>query len=361
MKQWIPMDRYHISGVRAWLDEQAVKGQKLVKMGHFFATFEEKTEKRLAYHVEPKTEQEERKTVLAELGWEYVTDMGRSFAVYASTRKTLRYPPLADEAVKALKKEQMHTVYRLLPGLLLLIFLIGLGCQLYAQELMLCALDDVMIGLYVILLIDNIWQIALAIRRRRFLKRLEAGQPTSNQKHHSRALTCILLAALLLMEGGLWIARQSASWKGPIAEATISYTSLQELEQEKIAEEAVRKEFANTAEFNTSFLVPVQYELRQSGETEKDTEPVLQMRYDEAVTEGLAAKLLEARITSMLRWNEQMKALPIEIAGADEAYSASYQHIQYLFLRRGKRVLSVFYMGDQELTERAEAFDIMLE
>lgn len=360
MKQWIPMDRYHISGLEAWLAEMAEAGWKLKKMGRFFAYFEQKEEKRLTYHIEIKTEGEDRQAELKADGWEYVSDMGKNFAIYSSTRKTIKIPPYSQKAIQKLKKQQLQVGFSALWMLLLLVFLIGLGYQLYAQEFVLCTLNDAMMGLYLLLVIFNIQEIGMALRRRKFLKHLQEGRPTSASKRHTTAAVYLILTGLLLAEGGVWAARGMQSWQGDIEKAAIVYPSLEELELCALSDEQGRKEFGNTAEFSTSFLVPVQYELRQSGQTEAGSEPILQIKYDEAASEALAAKLLTARVASMLRWNESIQAQKVEIAGAEEAYAASYQSMQYLFMRQGTKVVSVFYMGNQDLTERASVFLKML-
>lgn len=355
MKRWIPMDRYHISGLEAWLSDLAKEGWKLQKMGRFFAYFEKKEEKRFAYHIEIKAEEEREEELKAD-GWEYISDMGKNFAVYGSKRKTLKVPAYSQEAIKRLKKEQLQVGSRAVWMLLLLIFLIALGYQLYAQEFVMCTLDDAMMGLYLLLMIYNIQEMGLALRRRRFLKHLQEGKATATSKRHTTAAVCLILTGLLVAEGSLWGIRALQSWQGDIAQADIVYTSLEELESTEVSGEVIRKEFGNTAKFSTSFLVPVQYELRQSGHTASGSEPALQMKYDEAVNEMLASKLLKARVVSMLRWNESIQAQEAEIMGAEEAYVASYQSMQYLFMRQGSKVLSVFYMGNQDLAERASAF-----
>lgn len=360
MKKWIPVDSYNLTALEAWLLEMAQSGWRLVKMGSFFASFEPKEPGRLSYHIEPKAE--ENQEAYADLGWSYVCDMSRAFEIYCTTRKTLKLPSHQEEGLKALRKKQRRAIWNSLLVPLWLVFFTALGTQLYAGQAALVALNDAIIGLYAVLLILSIQEIGMGIRRMRFLKKFAAGEPTSRSKRRSKSVVCILLAALLLAEGGLFLARQLTEREEPIADSEISgFTTMEEVEGVEVAEEFYRKEYGNTVKLARSFLVPVQLEVRQSGRTGSGVEPAMRIRYDEAVSEGMAQSLLTARVAVDLGWNDRIQAAKLEVAGADEAYLAAYQSMQYLFLRRGEKVVSVFYVGEQELSEKAELFEKMLE
>ena len=47
-------------------------------------------------------------------------------------------------------------------------------------------------------------------------------------------------------------------------------------------------------------------------------------------------------------------------ADVDEAYAAGYMGFQYLFLREGDRMVTVYYYSEQDLTAQAELFVDMI-
>lgn len=362
MKKWIPVDSYNITAIEEWLAEMARSGLRLVKIGRDWASFEKMDPGRLSYHIEPKGEDEkEDRKAYEELGWSYLCDMGGTFDVYTTPRKTLKLPPREKKNVKNLRKKQRHAIASPMLMLLLMVFFFALGMQLYVGEVALLALDDAVIGLYAVLIIFSIQEIGMGIRRSLFLKRLEAGKPTSVTHRRSRALVCILLAALLLAEGCLFGVRRSQRYEVPIGEVDVPYASLEEVESAAVAEEFSLKEFGNTAKFAASFAVPVQWEFRQSGQLSSGAESVMRVRREEAVSEKLAGSLVWARMAADLHWNDRLQAAEVSVEGADEAYMASYQSIQYLFMRKGTQVVSVYYLGEQDLSKRLDVFVKMLE
>ena len=64
---------------------------------------------------------------------------------------------------------------------------------------------------------------------------------------------------------------------------------------------------------------------------------------------------MEARMD----WNQILMKWKIE-AEVDEAYAAGYMGFQYLFLRDGKRMVTVYYYGEQDLNEHMDLFVNML-
>ena len=350
MRQWIPMDWYRITEMEEWLKEMAQKGWRLTKIGRFFtAQFEQMEPGRLSYHIEPKAE--ENKAAFEELGWTYICDSHDDFEIYATTRKTPKLPEAAEEAVRRLKKKQWSVIGSFVFTPLLLIFAFAFASQYYAGQAITLLKDDAMLGLFLVLIIDSIYEIGLGLRRRRLLIQWENGKlARQTARHRTRARTCILLAALLLAEGILFLVRQGQQFQKPLEELAISYVTLEELEGAEVAG-------SNTAKFETSLMVPKQYDLRMN----EGSVPMLQIQLYEVAASGLAAPMLEGLMEAKLSWSDFLRPQTIEAEGVDEAYTAAYSSIQYLFLRSGRFMAVVFYSGTQELVEKADLFVSMLE
>ena len=130
---------------------------------------------------------------------------------------------------------------------------------------------------------------------------------------------------------------------------------------------------------NGSFFVSKQVETRQSGRIELEAEETdgensgdasaegasesvtVAMRTMEytCLTSSLAHQLLIGRMRTQLSWNSLVNGEELmeeEWAKEfDEAYRAGYQSMQYLFLRKGNKVMTIFYLGDANLVDSGEA------
>lgn len=250
----------------------------------------------------------------------------------------------------------MRKMKRYFVAPLLLVFMLAFCVQYYAGKMTGLLLDDEILGALLLLIGLSIYSIVMAVRHWQYRKK---GEELPAPDRRGKVVRWSVLAALLLAEGVLILVRQGQSWEKPIDEAELSYVSLADVEGAELSGERASRRFDNTASFETSWAVPVQYDLRMSGQTADGFGTTMQVCLYEASSERVAASLFEAIMAKRQSWNQILMQWEIE-ADVDEAYAAGYMGFQYLFLREGKRMVTVYYYGRQDLTEKAGLFAGML-
>lgn len=360
MRKWIPVDSYNLTAVESWLEEMAQRGWMLEKMGRTFtARFTEGEPGRYLYRI--TVAGQDNREDWEKLGWGYVCPMHPGFEVYRVHGKSRRTPPLTEEAGKRIRALMNRILWNALVLPLLLVFLLAYGFVRYGDQAVMGLLDDKLVLSWILLLVYQTSDIALTLRRRRYLQRLKSGEPTTGTpERRKRARGLILSAALLLAVLGVFLIRDFQAWEKPVTQADIECVTLDDLEGETISYSEYRKEFGNTVSYASSMLAPRQYEFRMSGQTASGREPVLRIQLYDLVFGNMADAVMDAVIRSNLSWASAIQQQELSVEGTDRAVYAGYYDMQYLFMRQGNRVLAVFYLGDQDLDEQAGQFVSML-
>ena len=252
-----------------------------------------------------------------------------------------------DSRMKKMKR------YLVLP--LIWVFSAAFCWQFYAGKPIGILQNDALLLAFLLITVGAMDSLVKLIRQWR-CKAKDIELPVLSRKE--KAVRLGVLAALLLAETVLIIVRQGQSWERPVAEADIEFVSLAQLENEGFVEGSTQR-FDNAVSFNTSFAVPKQYDFRMSGKSAEGLPVTMQVCYYEVATEGLAAPLFEAIMEARMDWNQILMQWEMD-ADVDEAYAAGYMGFQYLFLREGDRMVTVYYYGEQDLTAQAELFVDMI-
>ncbi len=238
---------------------------------------------------------------------------------------------------------------------LLLVFGLAFCAQFYAGKWIGILQDDEILLLMMIVLVCSIYSIAVMVRRLLYQKK---GKEMPALDRRSKVIRWAILAALLLGEAVLILVLQGQSWQRPVEEADIKYVSLADLEGAGFAK-TVSQRFDNSVSFETSFAVPKQYDFRMAGKNAEGLPMTMQVCFYETAAESLAEPMFEAIMAARTDWNQILMQWEIE-ADVDEAYAAGYMGFQYLFLRDGDRMVTVYYYGQQELNEQLDLFLEML-
>ena len=249
----------------------------------------------------------------------------------------------------------MKKMKRYLIAPLLLVFGLAFCAQFYAGKWIGILKDDEILLLMIIVLVCSIYSITVLVRR---LLDQKKGKEMPVLDRRAKAIRWAILAALLLAEGVLILVRQGQSWERAVEEADIEYVSLADLEGEDFAK-TVSQRFDNSASFDTSLMVPRQYDLRMAGKDAEGLPVTMQVCFYETAAESLAEPMFEAIMAARMDWNQILMQWELD-ADVDEAYAAGYMGFQYLFLRDGDRMVTVYYYGQQELNEQLDLFVEML-
>ncbi len=252
-------------------------------------------------------------------------------------------------------EDRMKKMKRYFIAPLLLVFLAAFCAQFYAGKWIGILQDDEILLLMMIVLGCSIYSVTVLIRRLLYKKK---GKDVPVLSRRGKAIRLAILAALLLAEGVLILVRQGQSWELSVDDADIEYVSLAEMEGEGFAK-TVSKRFDNSASFDTSFAVPRQYDLRMAGKNADGLPVTMQVCFYEVAAESLAEPMFEAIMAARMDWNQILMQWELE-ADVDEAYAAGYMGFQYLFLREGQRIVTVYYYGEQDLNEQTDRFVDML-
>jgi len=385
----LPFDRFHPEALENWLNTQAKEGRVLVQLGRFSAEFEE-AEQRIQYHIDAADEAMREKLEAA--GWQKVCVYRKprkargerrqhpGLLVYASTSKTPKVPDLEEPEREAFLKAHAREVRRNLVGSLWIPFLslmfMSMMEAFYGNQVGTLYLDDRILWLFAVFTGISVLVILRAVRRQKALSmwkkhrtektptdfyakiqlREEKALPLRDGFRKAALITMAVLVGIeLILVGVRLVSHRSEA----VSEATPEYRTLCEIEGTGVTQTLIDG-FPNDVKVDRSLLVPSQRVVRFGGETE-ETQIAIRVCEYEALNEGFAQELMIARMEAQLNWNIFISASEISVAGADLAYYAGYQGFQYLFMRTGSRVVTVFYHGDLKLSDHAGAFASYLQ
>ncbi len=138
VRKLIPVEPYEIDALESWFSDLSAEGLHLYTANTFFATFEEKEEKRMIYRMEAKLDglpdrpADKEKDSHKGKGWEFVTELGKYFFIYSAEEGTADYFDDPTEESKCYqtyaKKERFWNSPRFLCcfyGVLIAAFVIG--------------------------------------------------------------------------------------------------------------------------------------------------------------------------------------------------------------------------------------------
>lgn len=293
-KFWLPYSLWDIQGIELWLNELAAKGYELKKFSKFWygrAEFQPSEEaKHCRYRLDPigKDERElrERAANYRELGWRFVEQIGKLYAVYRcddpEAPELYTDPESFGWAMKKLIRRQwLGVMVILLWACWLLRDLLGLLITAPAVLPMRLILQNELALLY-LLLITAVVSCVLPVFRRtvqfaRLRRRLVQGEvPPSRRLVCSQlreplsllAGAALIVAALILtfryQLGGSNIRGLSDESEWDFPHVTLSEI-LPEGTALKIRQEEELYLYLNPSTFAHSWLAPEQYDTKQAG------------------------------------------------------------------------------------------------
>lgn len=377
IKEKLPCEKCYPRMVENWLNHQAGEGKVLTGIKGNQATFEEVKNHAPRYHVDLGHPGFQK--LLKPEGWDMVCKLDPYLSVYRSDKKESTVPTVEIDTSDwevlcfAKQKEERRWFLKTAWIPLLMVMLMSALLVFYkGQQTSILLRDDVFVGIFAILAVFVIGLI-LMIRRivylwEWFAKRLDKpsgdfygkikarqdkewnGKDPFNKRIGIAFLSVIIVELIVFLIGMLnYKTAPLETYKG-------AYVTLSDIEDGEV-ESAEVDGYSNYYISQKSIFVPRQEILYQGGYVGEDSR-ALRTTTLVCASEEIASSMLQSRMSEDLSWNSFMKdyAVSMDELGADEAFYAGYNNMQYLYFRQGKTLTCVFYLGKEKLNDRAALF-----
>ena len=394
-RKLIPVNLMNIPAMESWLSDMAAEGFYLHSLGPHVAKFTEGEPRKLAYRIEPLPAEdngfyvnnirnafaaekdgkkpltvEEKNRRMTELydefGWEQVCKLSQLFCIFRAKEEDtpeLHTDPVAQsEAYERIYQRQKKGLLLTLPFFLAIIlwclYLTLWDDNLYysvksGSSLLVCAA-----GLFFTVFV--LFKEAKSFRHIR--DRLQDGIAMEHdadwQKHAGFYKLKVAVYHVILLciafSGFYWTGQR---WDMPLAEANqpLPYLSLETIENDPNYILGEYDGWDNEVRFSTSFLAPIQYEIRQEGivpdrRWDDDSgvySPSIKVEYYDLRFAFLAEPFYDA----MVKWHiyEEAGFAPIYDEKIDEGVVYGENGSKKLFFRKGDQVMAFFYYGHEDL------------
>ena len=389
LKEKIPFAKYQLFSLMDWLDQRAQEGNVIQTLSAGTALFEEGDKARRKYLFAP--EDKESEALLQEARFEKVQSYAFGLALYMTGAKQPKLPnepkSLEDDAIlRTMERAKRSGRRPYIAGIFAFVLLFTAAVSYYGGRFAFFLQKDAALGLIPLMIgllavcIQGIHRVNKEIGAYQKLLtgqgllseiedqlRLSHEAPSKEKPIEKEmglretlkrlSLGKKILVGLLALEVVLVLAGLLRHQTGSLSKASFDYFSLSNVAQGEL-KEVVVEDYGNTYTLDGSLLIPWQLETRQSAGIEDNRTVAMRTLEYRCLTKGLAHDLLVGSARTQLSWNPLANAEPLTeapFAGqVDEAYKAGYQSMQYLFLRKGNKVLLIFYLGDVSLTEVGE-------
>ncbi len=397
IRRFIPVDSLDIAAMESWLADMAEDGLFLVSFGTYFAHFESRPPQKAAYRLEPAsslylTPDEKKLEILDEFGWEYVASVDKYFHVFRA--KTEDAPEIhTDSAVQAEAYEKLYRSQRNWGIPYVLASVVFLYLTIFTEKpgffnIALLGLSHILYGLYMAVI--AVLGVRHFLRLRKIKNLLKTGTPLSHsadykRKRPLRLAACIFILLLFNATFLSYTVRMIVRWDADWRELSepISMVSLAEIEQAPAFQNGhiddanttyVGGDWDNQISFDSSFLVPQQTTITQSGfvpgrnwaGSGEPYEPTLsfhiyRLRYP-SMGERFVESQMDWELSDLMPWDTL--DLSAE-TGLDEAYlcvSGKYSDaLKKLFLRQGDTIVYVSYFGEADLRPFVPQFAALMQ
>ena len=288
IRRFIPVDSLDIAAMESWLADMAEDGLFLVSFGAYFAHFESRPPRKAAYRLEPAsslylTPDEKKLEILDEFGWEYVASVDKYFHVFRA--KTEDAPEIhTDPAVQAEAYEKLYRSQRNWGIPYVLASVVFLYLTIFTEKpgffnIALLGLSHILYGLYMAVI--AVLGVRHFLRLRKIKNLLKTGTPLSHsadykRKRPLRLAACIFILLLFTVTFLSYTFGMIVQWDTDWRELSepIPMVSLAEIEQDPAFQNGhiddanttyVGGDWDNQISFDSSFLVPQQTTITQSG------------------------------------------------------------------------------------------------
>ena len=397
IRRFIPVDSLDIAAMESWLADMAEDGLFLVSFGAYFAHFESRPPRKAAYRLEPAsslylTPDEKKLEILDEFGWEYVASVDKYFHVFRA--KTEVAPEIhTDPAVQAEAYEKLYRSQRNWGIPYVLASVVFLYLTIFTEKpgffnIALLGLSHILYGLYMAVI--AVLGVRHFLRLRKIKNLLKTGTPLSHsadykRKRPLRLAACIFILLLFTVTFLSYTFGMIVQWDTDWRELSepIPMVSLAEIEQDPAFQNGhiddanttyVGGDWDNQISFDSSFLVPQQTTITQSGfvpgrnwaGSSEPYEPTLafhiyRLRYP-SMGECFVESQMDWKLSDLMPWDTL--DLSAE-TGLDEAYlcvSGKYSDtLKKLFLRQGDTIVYVSYFGEADLRPFVPQFAALMQ
>lgn len=401
--RFVPVDSYDIVGMERWLEEQAQKGLVLRRLGWLCGYFRRGEPEQVTYRVEPifpanagLAPNEETRELYRQSGWEYVTQLARTFWVFRAISpepEEIHTDPMAQEYVyKRLSKEVRNLIFSRILFLLYPLFL-GSMDALRMWDTPTYALVWYSGGLlfYLPLFLWGVFMVIQGLWRLRYLRRLQRSMASGILLTHGnvntiangidngiaidngagavsfprgvRTLSLIGSALLVAAEIGvlsffLFVAAGSPAER----EEVLCYLPLSQVESGEFEKDSQLGE--DSSGYGFSLLAPKQYTIEEYGRTTEqgqENEVFMRTEYFELVSPRLSARVVDEMIQSERVYFDDLQVKDYAHEGFDQLKIGGWADVQYLFGSRGNQVIEVVYSGSRDLSDLADELGEKLE
>lgn len=376
-KRIIPVNLYDTVTMEQWLSQMAEEGLMLDSFSGKKAVFQDEYCQKIKYRLIPIEDEEEKpssemKELFEESGWKYVATLEKVFYIFSNDAEYPKPVPFAKEEERRIyediKKKKRNNM---ILSTLAFVFLGGLQLWLFYLKL-----DDYIVGrdvdtsyVYFLAMVLNVMAAIREYRAyvliNRKLESIELGQETDSPYIPTtkwvRAETLVNILVFVMMLFPIFSAFYEDNFAVEISEDALpfTYVSLQEIETaERNGEYNKEYTYIDT---NTSFLVPVHYEIKEDGKTiydfngEQEKEKVhLEMSYIELRYEALANKALQGMM-------EHYDTAPMEQKNVDQAWIEQESGETNIFLLKENKVLGIRYEGEADILSHLDDYSDMLQ
>jgi len=362
-KKWVNR-LYIMSENEAWLEAMAKKGLLLTHFDHDYAYFQTAQPEDINYKIvilNPQKAEDQIK-IIERQGFTFLGS-SKEFYVFSMTGKYKHIQPRMNEemisfAVKRLNKQMVKSVGINIAVLIPLFVVFVIVRDKFLLTIAgLSLIWSALIGFALILaVLESIRDGIIIQRMKRSLLSKDGYQSNFSMKKHAAkrvAAWCLVAFTTLLPLANIFIEPKQYSIYE--IQKTMPIVLIQNIQQDSeqtaaISEAQRTADELNYAEIKRTLLAPRQYQARQNSDGGH-----MNIFYLEVVSAKLAEPMAKELLLNDFEDIGKEDIVKIDYAGLDAAYGWKQNDIINVSACKGKRVMSIFYIGDAETEELLKA------
>lgn len=347
VRKLLPVSPFNCDGLERWFGHLAEQGLFVIKTGYYLASFKKGEPAARTYSLEPfdlydKENQWEMEKRYRLAGWEVAGQVYGKFTIFsAENGRAERVEP--EEAIRKSGKNSLRKsgwtslISAALDGVLTVIWcnmIFGKYGFWYAATLV---TPFILCILLVFGLVVNIfWRIGDCVSIRRYLKGGEGARRERSGLGKGRRTALLFAIAVTVLGLLVMINGELNSWHQELGELkkSLPVPALDEISPDN-------RLMGGTADFHSSIVAPVQYEVVQQGKGAV----ILRFQYMETASSWLAQPILRGLMLEKMAWTHK-KPEAVESRFFDQAYEAEIsENMHYFFGLSGNTIVAACYIG----------------
>ena len=395
IRKLIPTNLMNIPAMESWLTDMAAEGLYLHSLGLYIAKFKEGEPKKLAYRIEPLPVEDQgyyinnirnsfasskdgRKSLTVEeknrrmtelydeFGWEQICKLSQLFYIFRAKEEDtpeLHTDPVAQsEAYERIYQRQKKGFLLTLPFFIAMV-LWCLYLTVWDDNLYYSVTNGNSLWISILGICITVFILSREVKSFRHIRdRLQEGIAMEHdadwQKHAGlyklKFATYHMFLLCIIFSGYYWTGQR---WNMPIQEAKqpLPYISLETIETDPNFILGEYDGWDNEVSFQTSFLDPIQYEIRQEGSVPDKRwnddsgvySPSIKVEYHDLRFEFLAKPFYDA----MIKWHiyDESGLTYIYDSRIDEGVCYGENESKKILFRKGNKVMAFFYYGNDDI------------